>query len=281
MTKGILKMQSPPLLFDHDLLAIRRARAAGFGDKGAFLHREIAEHVSERLMEVKKTFTDGAIIGPQGNIWAETLNLPNTVTVPDREILPLEESALDVAVHALALHWANDPVGQLVQMRRALRPDGLMIAALFGGQTLNELRSALAEAETEIEGGLSPRVAPMGEIRELGGLIQRAGLALPVADSVVLDVTYETPLHLMHDLRAMGETNVMLARRKTPMRRETLLRAMEIYARNYTVNGRIKATFEVIFLTGWAPSENQQKPLRPGSAQTSLAAALGTKEFKP
>ncbi len=274
-------MQSPPLLFDHDLLAIRRARAAGFGDKGAFLHREIAGHVSERLMEVKKTFTDGAIIGPQGNIWAETLDLPNTITVPDREILPLEESSLDVAIHALALHWANDPVGQLVQMRRALRPDGLMIAALFGGQTLNELRSALAEAETEIEGGLSPRVAPMGEIRELGGLIQRAGLALPVADSVVLNVTYETPLHLMHDLRAMGETNVMLARRKTPMRRETLLRAMEIYARNYTVDGRINATFEVIFLTGWAPSENQQKPLRPGSAQTSLAAALGTKEFKP
>ncbi len=281
MAKGYSKMQTPPLLFDHDLLAHRRARAAGFGDKGAFLHREIAAHVSERLMEVKKTFTDGAIVGPQGDIWAETLNLPNMITVPDQEVLPLEEASLDVVVNGLALHWANDPVGQLVQMRRALRPDGLMIATMFGGQTLTELRASLAEAETEIEGGLSPRVAPMGEIRELGGLIQRAGLALPVADSVVLNVTYETPLHLMHDLRAMGETNVMVDRRKTPMRRATLLRAMEIYARNYTVDGRINATFEVIFLTGWAPSENQQKPLRPGSATTSLAEALGTKEFKP
>lgn len=271
-------MQSPPLLFDHALLAQRRARAAGFGDKGNFLHREISEQVSERLMEVKKTFTDAAIIGPKAEIWAQTLGLPNTRSIPDQEILPLAESSLDVVINALALHWANDPVGQLVQMRRALRPDGLMIATMFGGETLHELRSALAEAETEIEGGLSPRVAPMGEIRELGGLIQRAGMALPVADSVVLNVTYETPLHLMHDLRAMGETNVMLARRKTPTRRETLLKAMEIYTHNFATDGRINATFEVLFLTGWAPSADQPKPLRPGSATTPFADVLGGKD---
>ncbi len=281
MAKGILKMQSPPLLFDHNLLGQRRIRAAGIGRDGDFLHREIAEHVHERLMEVKKPFIDAAIVGPRADLWAGTLGLPNMVTAPDDDILPLDPGAFDVVIHALALHWANDPVGQLVQMRRALRPDGLMIAAMFGGQTLNELRAALAEAETEIEGGLSPRVAPMGEIRELGALIQRAGLALPVADSVVLNVTYETPLDLMHDLRAMGETNVMPTRRKTPMRRKTLERAMEVYRRNFSTGDRINATFEVIFLTGWAPSENQQKPLRPGSAQTSLAAALGTREFKP
>jgi len=273
-------MPSPPLLFDHTLLAQRRTRAAGYGEKGNFLHREIAAHVLERLMEVKKTFTDAAIIGPRPEIWTETLALPNMATLPDQEVLPIAPASQDLIINALALHWANDPVGQLVQMNRALRPDGLMIATQFGGQTLYELRTSLAEAETELEGGLSPRVAPMGEIRDLGGLIQRAGMALPVADSVVLNVSYETPLHLMHDLRAMGETNVMLARRKTPLRRATLQRALEIYGANYATNGRINATFEVIFLTGWAPSENQPKPLRPGSATTSLAAALGTGEIK-
>ncbi len=273
-------MQTPPLLFDHALLARRRARAATFGDKGDFLHREIAGHVSERLMEVKKTFTDAAIIGPRPEIWARTLGLPHMACLPDQETLPLQPETLDVVINGLALHWANDPVGQLVQMRRALRPDGLMIATMFGGETLHELRAALAEAETLIEGGLSPRIAPMGEIRELGGLIQRAGMALPVADSVMLNVTYETPLHLMQDLRAMGETNVMLARRKSPMRRETLLKAMEIYTHNYSTGGRINATFEVIFLTGWAPSDTQPKPLRPGSATTRLADVLGKTQSK-
>ena len=271
-------MQSPPNLFDRQLLTERRARAAGFGTQGDFLHSELADQMSERLKEVNKTFTDVAIVGPRAGLWAEILG--NAKLVADDEVLDLAESSYDLVVHGLALHWANDPVGQLVQMRRALRPDGLLIAAMFGGQTLHELRSSLAEAETEIEGGLSPRVAPMGEIRDLGGLIQRAGLALPVADSVLLNVTYETPLHLMRDLQAMGETNVMVARRKTPMRRATLLRAMEIYAQNFSEAGRISATFEVVFLTGWAPSENQQKPLRPGSAQARLADALGVPEQK-
>ncbi len=273
-------MQAPPDLFDHELLAQRRARAASFGAEGEFLHREIADQVSERLEEINKTFTKAAVIGPRADLWIEMLGNSEFASVKDQETLELDENSLDLVIHGLALHWANDPVGQLIQMRRALKPDGLMIAAMFGGQTLNELRTSLAEAETEVEGGLSPRVAPMGEIRDLGGLIQRAGLALPVADSVTLTVTYETPLHLMRDLRAMGETNVMHARRKTPMRRETLIRAMDIYAEHFAEpDGRIPATFEIVFLTGWAPSETQQKPLRPGSAQTRLADALKVTEF--
>lgn len=273
-------MQTPPDLFDRKLLAQRRLRAARFGTEGEFLHHEIADQVSERLEDVNKTFTSAAVIGPKAEIWAGALGIPAIQSVEDNDLLDLKENSLDLAVHGLALHWANDPVGQLVQMRRALKPDGLMITAMFGGQTLNELRTSLAEAETEIDGGLSPRIAPMGEIRDLGGLIQRAGLALPVADSVNLTVTYETPLHLMRDLRAMGETNVMHARRKTPLRRETLMRAMDIYVEHFAeADGRIPATFEIVFLTGWAPSETQQKALRPGSAKARLADALGIPEL--
>ncbi len=270
-------MPTPPLLFDRDLLTTRRARAT---ERGDFLHREAAALVKDRLNEVNKPFQDGVVIGPQADLWKDLLGLP-LQSVPDTDILNLSETSHDLVIHALALHWANDPVGQLVQMRRALKPDGLALAVLFGGQTLHELRTAFAEAETEIEGGLSPRVAPMGEIRDLGALVQRAGLALPVADSVEIPVSYETPIHLMQDLRAMGETNIMLSRRRTPLRRATLLRACEIYAQNYTVNGRIEATFDLIFLTGWAPHESQQKPLRPGSAQTRLADFLGTEEKNP
>ncbi len=262
---------------------MRRKRAASFGDKADFLHLEIAEQVSERLEEVNKTFRNAAVVGPKADLWANILkfatNLPDLAVLPDSETMDLQENSLDLLIHGLALHFANDPVGQLVQMRRALRPDGVMLAALFGGQTLHELRSSLAEAESEVEGGLSPRVSPMGEIRELGSLIQRAGLALPVADSVTLNVTYETPLHLMQDLRAMGETNVINDRRKNFTRRQTLMRAIEIYSTNFAMeDGRIPASFEIVFLTGWAPSENQQKPLRPGSAEARLADALGTKE---
>jgi hypothetical protein len=163
-------------------------------------------------------------------------------------------------------------------MRRALKPDGLMVAAMFGGQTLNELRTAFAEAEARIEGGISPRVAPMAEIRDLGALLQRAGFALPVADSITLTVEYDTSIHLMNDLRNRAETNALIARRRT-LKRETLAMAADVYSSNYTkASGRIGATFEFVFLTGWAPSEDQQKPLRPGSAQQRLADALGVAE---
>ena len=212
-------MTSPPALFDADLLARRRARAAraGFAD---FLHLAVAGEIRERLAEITRSFSAPAVVGPQAELWAEALGMPAARAVPDSEVLALDEAAHDLVVHGLALHWANDPVGQLVQARRALRPDGLMIAALFGGETLAGLRAALAEAEIATLGGLSPRVAPMGEVRDLGGLLQRAGFALPVADSQPFDVSYPSLVALMRDLRAMGETNVMRDRLRRPMRRD-------------------------------------------------------------
>ena len=204
--------------------------------------------------------------------------MPEAKQVEDTEILALQENSHDLIVHALALHWANDPVGQLVQANRALKPDGLLLAVCFGGETLSELRSALAAAEVATTGGLSPRVAPMGEIRAVGALMQRAGLALPVADSVPLTVSYETPFHLMRDLRAMGETNSLAARHRAPASSRLFQKMAEEYA-DADPYGRINATFELLFLTGWSPAETQPKPLRPGSATSRLAEALGTNEL--
>ncbi len=274
-------MTTPPNLFDTDLLARRRARAARLG-VADFLHRAVAGEISERLREVKRSFTSPAVIGPQPGIWAEALAAAGIApprTVADGDMPALGEGAHDLVVHGLALHWANDPVGELVQARRALRPDGLFLAALFGGETLAELRAALAEAEIETLGGLSPRVAPMGEIRDLGSLLQRAGFALPVADSRRFDVSYRSAVDLMRDLRAMGETNVLRDRLRRPMRREMLARAVAIYAERFPApDGRVRAGFDVIVLTGWAPGPGQQQPLRPGSARSRLADALGVPE---
>jgi len=275
------EMQTPPRLFDTDLLARRRARARAQGAVDV-LHEAVAEEVSERLREVNRSFRSTALIGPRPEPWTRALaaaGVAPVARVPDAETLALAEGAHDLIVHALALHWANDPVGQLVQMRRALRPDGLLLAALFGGQTLHELRAALGEAEIAVRGGLSPRVAPMGEIRDLGALLQRAGLALPVADSLRFDLSYASPLALMRDLRAMGESNVLADRDRRPMARALLGQACALYAERFgRPDGRVAATFEVICLTGWAPAPNQQKPLRPGSATARLADALGTTE---
>jgi len=242
-----------------------------------FLHRAAALQLQERLEDINKSFTTSAFVGWLPEAWQGFA--PNIAVLDDETLeLPLQE--FDLAVHGLCLHSTNDPVGQLVQMRRALKPDGLLLAALFGGETLHELRYSLAQAEASIEGGLSPRVAPMGDVRDLGGLLQRAGLALPVADATTLTVTYETPLHLMRDLRAMGEANAM-AERRGGLRRATLTKALEVYQAEFgQPDGRIPATFEIIFLTGWAPSATQPKPLRPGSANMRLAEALGTKEYK-
>ena len=266
-----------PALFDRPALERHRRRAAR-GVPATFLHEAAADELSERLSEVNRTFTEPVVIGPQAELWARRAGLAARC-IPDAEVLDVAEGSADLAVHALALHWAEDPVGQLVQMRRALRPDGLAVAALFGGQTLHELRACMAEAEAEVEGGLSPRVAPMGEIRDLGGLLQRAGLALPVADSMRLSVDYPDPLALMRDLRAMGETNAMAGRRRGGLRRATLGRALTLYADRFaTGSGRVLATFEIVFLTGWAPAAGQQQPLRPGSAKARLADALRVPE---
>jgi len=184
-------------------------------------------------------------------------------------------------IHAMCLHWANDPVGQLIQCRRALQKDGLMLVLMLGGQTLHQLRSAIAEAETTLTGGLSPRVAPMGEIRDLGALLQRAGLALPVADLVPLTAQYRDLTHLMHDLRDMGEANALAQRQKHPTSRLLFEMADHLYREHFaTDTGRLPATFELVCLTGWSPSETQQKPMRPGSARTRLADALKVPETK-
>jgi SAM-dependent methyltransferase len=266
-----------PLLTDTAALARNRARAAR--DPALFLHEMTADDVQDRLIEVNRTFTDPAVVTPFAQVWHG--RLPGARIVPDADVLDLTPGAHDLVIHALALHWANDPVGQIIQCARALRADGLFIGVLFGGQTLAELRASLAQAEAEVSGGLSPRVVPMGEIRDLGGLLQRGGLALPVADSQVQRVSYRDAFHLMRDLRAMGEANALAARLRRFTARGVLGQAAALYAAHYPdAEGRIRATFETVFLTGWKPHDSQQKPLRPGSAAARLADVLNTAEGK-
>lgn len=267
-------MQSLPTLTDRAALARHRARATA-----TFLHDEVILEAQERLIGVNRSFTAPAVVTGMPGPW--TAAFPAARVVEDAAVLDLEPGAHDLVIHALALHWADDPVGQLVQCRHALQPDGLFLGVMFGGQTLHELRAALAEAEVAETGGLSPRVLPMGEIRDLGALLQRAGFALPVADSVVQSVSYRDAAHLMRDLRAMGEGNALAARLRQPTRRSVMARAAAIYADHWgQPDGRVPATFEMIWLAGWAPHDSQQKPLRPGSAAQRLADALGTTEFR-
>jgi SAM-dependent methyltransferase len=254
---------------------IQRTRAARAG--ATFLREAVIGELQDRIAMVNRAFTAPAVVTGWPHLWR---NRP--VVVPDDPVLALAPAAHDLVIHDMALHWADDPVGQLVQCRHALRPDGLLIAALFGGRTLHELRTALAEAESAVSGGLSPRVAPMAEIRDLGGLLQRSGFALPVADAVPFEVSYATAFDLMRDLRAMGEGNALAGRLRRMTARSVLMRAAAIYAERFgDANGRVRASFEVIVLTGWAPAPGQPQPLRPGSARTSLAAALGVAEAPP
>jgi SAM-dependent methyltransferase len=273
--------QTPPLLTDTRALALHRCRAVSAANTGQwFLHDDAIFEVQERLIDVNRTFTDVAIVTGHPQIWHAAF--PGARIVAPDDVLDLAPGTHDLVVHAMALHWANDPVGQIVQCRRALRPDGLFLSVAFGGQTLHELRAVMAEAETAITGGLSPRVAPMGDLRDMGGLLGRAGLALPVADVVTRTVTYRDLGHLIHDLRAMGETNALHQRRKTTPPRGLFERAAHIYHDSFAVEAsRISATFDLVCLTGWAPSADQPKPLRPGSATARLADALGTVEHDP
>jgi len=241
-----------------------------------FLHEAARAEIEDRLSMVNKSFHAPAVVGGVPGPWQGLL--PDARMVEDDETLPLGKAAHDLVVHAMSLHWANDPVGQLIQSRRALVPDGLFLAVFPGGQSLHELRASLAQAESDLCGGLSPRVAPMGEVRALGALLQRAGFALPVADAVRLTASYASPLDLMRELRAMGEGNALDARRRRPTRRTLIARACEIYEQGFGADGRIPATFELIVLTGWAPGPGQPEPLRPGSARARLADALGATE---
>ncbi len=266
-----------PTLFDRAALRRNRARAKRLPVD--FLRLEAVADLEERLIEVNRTFTDLVIVTPRPDLWKGRLQGARFIL--DDDHLDLTEDSCDLIIHDLCLHWANDPVGQLIQSRRALRPDGLFLGTMFGGLTLQELRTALTEAEARLSGGLSPRVAPMAEVRDLGGLLQRAGFALPVADARPLNVSYASMTDLMSELRQMGETSALCGRRRQFSPKALFAMASDIYAKNFPADdNRIHATFDIITLTGWAPSTDQPKALRPGSATNSLAEALGTKETK-
>jgi len=261
-----------------------------------FLIDHVAVELGERLAAVLRRFAIAVDLGTPTDALCRVLAASGKVgtiiaahahptggigacVVADEEALPFADGALDLVVSGLALQFVNDLPGTLIQIRRALKPDGLLLAALIGGDSLIELRASFAQAESEIEGGVSPRVAPFADVRELGALLQRAGFALPVVDSEPLTVRYDSALALMRDLRRMGATNVLTERRRTPLRRATLSRMAEIYAERFAdPDGRLRATFEVVWLSGWAPHGSQQKPLKPGSAAQRLADALGTSE---
>jgi SAM-dependent methyltransferase len=276
-------MPLSPTIFDRALLRARQRRARASGAE-TFLLDRVAAELAERLSAVLRQFDRAADIGTPTDALRRALTDKvgsiEHVEIGDDEALAVAPVSLNLAVSALALQFVNDLPGVLAQTRRALKPDGLFLAALIGGESLTELRQAFAQAESEIEGGLSPRVAPFADLRDLGALLQRAGFALPVIDSERLTVRYDTVFDLMHDLRRMGATNALAERRRTPLRRKTLLRMAEIYAERFAdPDKRLRATFEVVWLSGWAPDPSQQKPLKPGSAKSRLADALNAKEI--
>jgi NADH dehydrogenase [ubiquinone] 1 alpha subcomplex assembly factor 5 len=286
-------------LFDRRAWRLHRERAARRGCVD-FLHVEVAERIVDRLDDVGRQFRAALDLGSHNGALSRALAhrpgiervvaaepalafLAQTAVTPvaaDPELLPFHDASFDLVVSALALHWVADLPGTLVQLRRVLRPDGLFLGAMLGGITLAELRAALIEAELAEEGGASPRVSPTADLRDAAALLQRAGFAMPVADADTITVTYPDALALMRDLRAMGETNALSARRRTPLRRSTLARAVAVYGERFGLpDGHISASFEILFLTGWAPDASQPKPRRPGSATHRLADALGTVEI--
>ena len=296
--------QEPPRLFDRALIAARLKRAlhAAADTPGAdFLLRRAAEELADRLSLVRRDFAVAAEVGAPGPHAAEvlaargagfTLRLaplaldagvgPYARAIGDLESLPLANQSCDLIVSLMALHHVNDLPGALIQIRRAMRADGLFLAALAGGDTLTELRQSLTIAESEILGGAAPRVAPFADVRALGGLLQRAGFALPVVDADTVVVRYPDLFALMRDLRAFGATNALTLRSRKPLRRDVLAHAAAVYAERFAdPDGRLRATFETVWLTGWAPHESQPKPLKPGSATMRLADALKPRETPP
>ncbi len=293
----------PLLVFDRNVLRQRRARASHRWPRRSFLKREIAERLVERLDDVRRRFALALDLGCHGDEIAAALgerlggggtverlvradlghdfarSASGPAVVADEERLPFAAGCFDLVLSAMSLHWVNDLPGALIQIGRILRPDGLFLGAMLGGSTLWQLRESLAAAESEIEGGLSPRVSPFAGLADAAALLQRAGFALPVADSETIDVEYDSALALMHELSEMGESNLVAERRRGFSRRATLLRAAQVYGERFTApSGRVKASFEVLFLHGWAPHPSQPKALRPGSAKQRLADALGTVE---
>ena len=286
-------MTESPIIFDRLLQRRRRSRAAA--SPANFLLDHVAGELADRLSVVLRRFDLGIDLGTPGDavrtalrrlgavgmiVGADVIARDKPFVVADEEALPFRDASLDLVVSGLALHSANDLPGVLSQIRRALKPDGLFLAALLGGETLIELRQAFAEAESEIEGGASPRVAPFADLRQLGALLQRAGFALPVTDVERVTVRYSLAFDLMHELRRMGAANTLVARRRVPLRRTTVMQMADVYARSFAdADGRIRATFDIMWLSGWTPHPNQQQPLKPGSAKARLADALGAREI--
>lgn len=290
-------------MFDRALHRRRLDRAAGAIAGADFLRSRAAGDLVERLEAIMRSFPLAVDLGAREGAIARALEgsdararigllietdlseamlagRPGVRVVADEERLPFEPESLDLVVSALALHWTNDLPGALSQIRRALKPDGLFLGAILGGSTLNELRWALTQAEVEVTGGAGPRVSPFAGAYDGASLLQRAGFALPVTDTDVVTVRYEHPLRLLQDLRAMGETNVLADRARRPLSRPVLARAFELYAERFSdADGRMRATFEIVTLTGWAPHASQQQPLQPGSAKTRLADVLKTREI--
>jgi SAM-dependent methyltransferase len=269
-----------PLLFDRALLNVRQMRAAKLGAEPFLLDRVVDDAV-ERLGAVTRTFSNGIDLATPGDQLRGALRdrvaTLTAVDLPqiDSASLHLAPESIDLVVSLLALQFVNDLPGVLAQLRRALKPDGLLLAAMIGGDTLTELRQSFAFAEAEIEGGASPHVSPFADLRDVGGLLQRAGFALPVSDLDRVVVRYDNAFALMQDLRRMGATNVLVERRKLPTRRATMLRMAQVYGERFAdPDGRIRATFDIIWLLGWAPHASQPKPLRPGSAKFSLEDAV-------
>lgn len=269
---------SVPQIFDRLLLRRRLARADRAG-AATFLLERVAEELAERLHAILRDFPEAADVGTPSDILQgqlkERLAHLDRVAIPDDERLALEPETRDLVVSALALQFVNDLPGVLAQIRAALRPDGLLMAAMIGGETLTELRQAFAAAETELEGGMSPHIAPLPDLRDIGALLQRARFALPVVDLDRVVVRYDSAFALMHDLRRMGATNALLERRRAPLRRATVLRMADIYAENFSdPDGRIRATFDILWIAGWKPHPSQQQPLKPGSARARLEDAI-------
>ncbi len=274
---------SAPLIFDRRTYALRRARAAKAGVAG-FLVEDAAAQLALRIGAVNRRFEKAldlnsrdegfALLAPAAGHWTRSF-----AWTTDEETLPFAPESFDLIVSVLSLHAVNDLPGALVQIRQALKPDGLFLAALLGGETLTELRQAFAAGESDASGGVSPRVAPFADVRDLGGLLQRAGFALPVADVERTNVRYRDFGGLLRDLRAMGETNAQEQRLRRPLSRAVLAAMLARYASEHAeADGRLRATFDVVYLTGWAPHESQQTPLRPGTAKMRLADALGAVE---
>jgi SAM-dependent methyltransferase len=289
---------APTRLFDRSLIEARRRRARRIGP-ATFLIDRVAEDFADRLATVLRRFERAVDLGTPtpavrtalagngaiGTMVAAAPAFDSADAAPlrvvaDLEALPFAAGSLDLVVSAFALQTVDDLPGVLIQIRRALKPDGLLLAALLGGDTLAELRESFAVAESELTGGVSPRVAPFADLRDLGALLQRAGFALPVTDVDRVVVRYSSPLALMADLRCMGATNPLVERRRVPLRRDVLARVLEVYAERFSdPDGKVRASFDIVWVSGWAPHESQQQPLRPGSAKARLADALGTREI--